>query len=287
MKETTNTGADRPNEMTASRAPRVRRVSVAFLTLAMIASSLFIGTAPAGAIVNGVRAELTPWQVSVQDAEGHFCGGSIIDANTIVTAAHCLEGYDASEIRIRAGVLKLSSRGGQTRQADSLISHPRYARDELADIGIIKLASPLRLTRRVAVIAPATIAEINAVTSASVTGWGAISENGRGSNRLREAEVPLVSDRACNRMLGTDAATELCAGGTGTDSCYGDSGGPLVVETNDGPRLAGIVSWGARCGGRTPGVYAEVPTFVDFIAAGQASNSNRSAYEGDFARVRS
>jgi len=83
--------------------------------------------------------------------------------------------------------------------------------------------------------------------------------------------VPLVDDATCNAQLGTDADGEVCAGGTGTDSCYGDSGGPLVVQTPDGPKLAGVVSWGDECGGATPGVYAEVPNYVDFLRTGEAT----------------
>ena len=272
-------------DQTSPKGPAGRkRIGAALLTLAVGGASLFVGTGSAGAIVNGETAEATPWQVSLQDSEGHFCGGSIIDADTIVTAAHCLEGFDASDITIRAGITNLNNGGGQTRQVESFVEHPRYAQDELADIAVVELASPLNLNANVAAIAPATTADIAAATTASVTGWGATSENGGGSDVLLEAQVPLVGDRACNIALGTDAATELCAGGTGTDSCYGDSGGPLVVDTNNGPRLAGVVSWGEECGGSTPGVYAEVPTFVDFLASGGA-NTDIAAPSADDSTV--
>lgn len=33
-----------------------------------------------------------PYQVSLRKNKSHFCGGSIIDSRTILTAAHCVEG---------------------------------------------------------------------------------------------------------------------------------------------------------------------------------------------------
>ncbi len=57
----------------------------------------------------------------------------------------------------------------------------------------------------------------------------------------------------------------MCAGGTGTNSCYGDSGGPLAIDTPRGRVLAGVVSWGEECGGPTPGVHPEAPPFADWI----------------------
>ena len=35
-----------------------------------------------------------PWQVSVRQGtggSGHFCGGTILDANTVMCAAHCFD----------------------------------------------------------------------------------------------------------------------------------------------------------------------------------------------------
>ena len=258
----------RPSTAGGSKA---KRISAALTGLAIVGASLVVGTGSAGAIVKGTEAEPTPWQVSLQNDEGHFCGGSVIDATTIVTAAHCLEGESAAGMTIRAGVLDSTDSSGQDRPVAELIPHPQYERDELGDIAIVKLAEPLNLGGAVQAIKPATNNDVANATTGTVTGWGAVSENGEGSETLLSASVPLVSDQQCAVTLGIDAAAELCAGGTGTDSCYGDSGGPLVIATNNGPRLAGVVSWGDECGGETPGVYADVPTYTNFINTGQAT----------------
>jgi secreted trypsin-like serine protease len=52
--------------------------------------------APAGAF---------PFIVSLQKSGSHFCGGSLLNANTVVTAAHCAVGQTASTLRVRAGSL--------------------------------------------------------------------------------------------------------------------------------------------------------------------------------------
>lgn len=271
--------ATNPTTQDNTSPKMMKRFGAGILGVAIVGTSLLVGTGSAGAIVNGTDAGTTPWQVSLQNDEGHFCGGSIIDANTIVTAAHCLEGETAGGMTIRAGVTEADDDSGQDRPVASFTNHPRYAEDELGDIAIVKLAEPLNLGGNVQAIAPATIADISQATNASVTGWGAVSENGDDSNTLLKAIVPLVGDASCNAQLGTDAKTEVCAGGTGTDTCYGDSGGPLVVETPNGPRLAGITSWGDECGGETPGVYAEVPAFADFLKAGQADELEQTEFD--------
>ncbi|MEM7094939.1 MAG: serine protease [Actinomycetota bacterium] len=221
----------------------------------------------AGAIVNGTPSapEARTYQVSLQSGGGHFCGGTIIDATTIVTAAHCLEGESASGISVLAGTTNLNGGGGQVVGVSSVSSHPSYAQNGLADIAVVTLSQPLALGNGVTAIPLATNGEVAAAASGTVSGWGAVSENGDGTNQLLEAQVPLVSDASCAASLGADPATELCAGGTGTDSCYGDSGGPLVVNSDRGPVLAGVVSWGEVCGGATPGVYADVPGLTGWI----------------------
>src|SRR5438552_7249052 len=68
-----------------------------------------------------------PWQVSLQTPDGfHFCGGSIIDANWVLTAQHCMEDTTASSLRVIAGVTKLStvSSRGQTVGVSHIVKFP-------------------------------------------------------------------------------------------------------------------------------------------------------------------
>ena len=45
-----------------------------------------------------------PWQISLQvrrgSSWGHNCGGSIVDENTVVTAAHCCYGHTAESMQV-------------------------------------------------------------------------------------------------------------------------------------------------------------------------------------------
>ena len=65
------------------------------------------GTRPVGSrIVGGTQAEKGswPWQAMLADAGGNrdqFCGGSLIDQQWVLTAAHCVDGEDESQIAVR------------------------------------------------------------------------------------------------------------------------------------------------------------------------------------------
>lgn len=240
------------------------------------------GTGSAGAIVNGEATSITttPWQVSIQNADGHFCGGTVIDATTVVSAAHCFEGESAAGVFVRAGVTDSRNSGGQDVRVTAITSHPEYARTEIGDVAVLRLATPLAFDDTVRAVELANRAELNGAQTALVSGWGDLSEQGGdGTTQLRSTTVPLVADQTCAASLGIDNAGEVCAGGTGADTCYGDSGGPLVVQTDDGPKLGGVTSWGEACGGATPGVYAEVPNYADFI------NANRAVAPGTDAQL--
>jgi len=53
-------------------------------------------------VVGGVEAtpHSWPWQVSMQTGRGHFCGGSIINEQWVLTAAHCAGAYVCSPVLI-------------------------------------------------------------------------------------------------------------------------------------------------------------------------------------------
>lgn len=65
------------------------------------------GEFPEDPIVGGTTASAGdfPFIVSIQQGGSHFCGGSLLNANTVLTAAHCAVGQSASSLQIRAGSL--------------------------------------------------------------------------------------------------------------------------------------------------------------------------------------
>jgi trypsin len=269
-----------PNTTAPRRAHRRRRALTTAVISGLVASggAVALSSGHAAAIVEGEPTAIseTPWQVSLQDSEGQFCGGSIIDLQTILTAAHCIEGGDADDIHVRAGVANWSDETGHDRDVSRIISHPDGF-DGAADVALLVLSEPLELSQLVQPIELATAADIASATRGVVSGWGDHGEDGpTGTPDLLSASVPLVADAACASQLGGDeivADRELCAEGEGAGSCYGDSGGPLAVIGRDGTaKLAGVVSWGIECG-VGPGVFAEVPAFADWIEAGIAAGA--------------
>lgn len=58
-------------------------------------------------IVGGNRAAEGdfPFIVSLQRRGNHFCGGTLVNADTVVTAAHCSTNANAETVSVRAGSL--------------------------------------------------------------------------------------------------------------------------------------------------------------------------------------
>jgi len=232
-----------------------------------------------GRIVGGEEAAdgEFPWQVSLRSigaiGSTHFCGGSVLSENWIVTAAHCCAGQGPLSMHVVAGGIKLNNNEGEEerRDIDKIIGHPDYSsRDLTNDICLLKLKEPLEETQWVKPI-PLAREESAAGADMIVTGWGTLNEGGFSlPNVLHKVTVPVVSDEDCNEDYASSgyAITDsmICAGlpEGGKDSCQGDSGGPFIDAATK--ELVGIVSWGIGCArAGYPGVYTQVSYFVDWI----------------------
>ncbi|XP_005187694.1 trypsin-like [Musca domestica] len=243
-----------------------------FFTVFALVSCALAGTLPDdfdGRIVNGVDTtiEKHPYQVSLQTASGkHFCGGSIISEDIIVTAAHCLQKYTASQMKVRLGSTEYNT-GGKLIAVKSFRNHEDYSSTtNKNDIAVIKLSSPVKQTSKIRYIALAEKTPATG-TPAVVTGWGyKCYRCAPGPTTLQEVEVAIIDRRTCASSeyeYGSEIMkTMVCAYAVNKDSCQGDSGGPLV----SGNKLVGVVSWGEGCAKPGyPGVYADVATLRSWV----------------------
>lgn len=208
-----------------------------------------------------------PWTVVVNIGTT-FCGGSIIDGNTILTAGHCVflkTGYLASPNTI---VVKYGS-SDQTRMSNAYVSrvlpHPKFYLPYYDyDSALLTLTSPLSFSQ---CTQPICLPEPNAVipSDCMAAGWGALSYSQPSAQQnLNVVSLPIVQFSDCLAAYGSRYFndTKLCAGNLiygGIDSCLGDSGGPLMCSVKGAYVLHGTVSFGKGCANPGfPGVYARV-----------------------------
>nr|ABS32240.1 trypsinogen 2 precursor [Kareius bicoloratus] len=216
--------------------------------------------------------ECTPYsqahQVSLNSGY-HFCGGSLVNENWVVSAAHCYK----SRVEVRMGEhhIRVNEGTEQFISSSRVIRHPNYNSWNIDnDIMLIKLSKPATLNQYVKTVAlPSSCAP--AGTMCKVSGWGNTMSSSANGDKLQCLDIPILSFRDCdNAYPGMITDAMFCAGYLegGKDSCQGDSGGPVVCNGE----LQGVVSWGYGCAEMgNPGVYAKVCLFNDWLESTMAS----------------
>jgi len=141
----------------------------------------------------------------------HFCAGSIISMDTIITAGHCI----GQEIFfVRAGST-YSSKEGSTSGVRKTIRHPKYDKNYLHnDIAIVKLSRCLEMnenTRPAILVADCFVVPTKAVFT--VIGWGRVGPQEEASDQLLQVKIPQVSAKLCQEEYpNLWGPTKICAG---------------------------------------------------------------------------
>lgn len=170
-----------------------------------------------------------PYQISLQmDARGggagffffqqpksnhsHFCGGSIINENYIVTAAHCIEGFNVSKMSVFAGSrdLREESSGFRSR-IDSCVIHPEYVELNNSDVAVCRMRQPLPMGENIAPIGLGK-EHVGGGVNCTLTGWGYTSMI-RGfplPNELQRAYLPTLTNEECNEKGHNVGPREIC-----------------------------------------------------------------------------
>jgi secreted trypsin-like serine protease len=261
-------------------------------------------------IVGGFKAlEPIPWQAHITimvGSKSNQCGGTILDEETILTAAHCLKFNPLGPIKVETGIIDnpLLKRNFVINEKDSnvkeVLIHPDFENVEKGDdIAILKLKTPLTFdndTNSACLPEPTFSPEDKEL--GFVSGWGRYSTRSLVSDTLRYVPIPLVKNTDCVSWAPQYESilkdTMVCAGtpAGGVDSCKGDSGGPLVVggayssieeedygfdelgferasSATDYAIIYGIVSFGPKLCGRpkVTGVYTRVTKYLTWISS--------------------
>lgn len=228
--------------------------------LTVLVGALLILTVPpnaARAVVGGatVAPERFPAVVRLADV----CTATLIGANRLMTAGHCISYVEPGVTRVRIGQ-------GEPYRVSRVARHPRFRyqlpeipAEPIRDIALVELERavedvvPIRLSR----------ATVRAGWRVSLLGYGTPDPDRLDRfGTLRRAELVVRGVGTCRRLLERamsgqgrqfHAAAMLCTQDPGhgkpfASGCNGDSGGPLLRATPYGPRIVGIDSWGIACG---------------------------------------
>ncbi|NRA68300.1 MAG: trypsin-like serine protease [Pseudobacteriovorax sp.] len=206
-------------------------------------------------IINGVQAEeggrIESSTVAI-GAEGRFfCSGTLANDNTVITAAHCLQGREDGTVQIGF------SRGGQItwEPTTSHAVHPRWniLFGNRFDIAVITMSgvapegyNPVKIYQ----------GELNRGDELILAGFGQRENEQAGT--LYYTDNPVQISRLSRNEIRYNFSD------TQTGACFGDSGGPAYVDVDGELQVIGATSRGARnCRGF--GVYINVLSHLDFL----------------------
>src|SRR4051794_18502446 len=231
-------------------------------------------------VVGGQKADwhAYPYYANLDDG---LCSGSLISADRVITAAHCLD-------NLIVGSSVSLDNGRVQRKIIHLSQHPKLTKATRGDIefaphpydgAVLQLDQPVTDIAPMRLATPADAGLYAAGTMVTTMGTGSSSYSGNGDGPFRTAQVQIRSDEDCTAMIRKEDRLELwkpaqmiCT--TDPDAkppyasaCYGDSGSPLVAVTPDNTLIqVGMDSWGAKCGEDKggPEEYTDVAAVSEF-----------------------
>uniref|UniRef100_A0A1A9WF78 Peptidase S1 domain-containing protein n=1 Tax=Glossina brevipalpis TaxID=37001 RepID=A0A1A9WF78_9MUSC len=200
-----------------------------------------------------------------------FCGGFMITADVVLTAAHCIDygKYDFPNSAIRAIIgnrYRLNrTQDTQYRKVKGVLVHELFERGILGnnhDVALVKLTKPID-TRRKFAIAKLSGKPHKAGMICFAIGCGRMYQNGPRSNEILVAEVIVITTEECDRIRKVSNINTFCV--VSNDAyhsgvCQGDSGSGLLC---DGKMYGVAMSTDKRC--EKYSVYTTVYSHLQWI----------------------
>ncbi|XP_078324929.1 chymotrypsin-like elastase family member 1 [Crassostrea virginica] len=236
---------------------------------------------PRRLIIGGTDAEPSawPWQAGILASGELVCGGTLIEPDMVLTAAHCMLGRSKESYQVVLGDYDRTQTDGGEQFIDiaAVEIHPDFRGNFLSgyDVALLRLVRNVSESAGVGTIeladpghAPSKLGRGRCI----ITGWGVKDLGARNeelARKLQEADIEILSNKKCNSRRYWDGLVKpsnLCAMNRGTAACQGDSGSPLVCCWGGSYRLVGITSWGSSTCRNYPSVYTDVSKVRTWIA---------------------
>jgi secreted trypsin-like serine protease len=202
------------------------------------------------------------------------CGGTLINRNYILTAAHCITTSNLSDIVVIAGMHQQSSltefNTRQIRNVQSIHIHPGYNSKAITnDIALIRVNVSFNYTEYVQ---PACLPVIEPAINEDVIiiGWGSERLGTSMVDILKQTVTQVVDNcRLYWPQLNTNLQICVANSKSGDSACQGDSGGPILQQHNGQYIVSGVASYTHDCEtvgfGHFPNVYTRVSAYETWI----------------------
>lgn len=218
------------------------------------------------------------------DGDELSCGGSIIAANWVLTAAHCVGPQSKKrQLRIVAGINDVSDENAPFVQIRKVISFKKHKNPMDHDLALVRVDKPFEFDGVTVSAIALEAGDLPEGMSVNAIGWGAKFERDRSFDPiLRQLDMRILSNMECTKELRNSGQLPrnsnakqgglVCADGifgNKLGTCNGDSGGPLFYMNLSGQyKLAGVVSFSlGRCEGKdNPDFFHTPASYLTWIS---------------------
>lgn len=215
------------------------------------------------------------------------CGGTLVTAKTVITAAHCIQNkgspveVKSSELRVILGAHNLNDATEPEKKSVRVVEikmHKTWNAPDMSsyqgDIALLVLGDAVKFTDYIRPICLSS--NLPTITDGIVAGWGRQENQKLGtSNKIpRKIDIPIVEDKICYEKFVSLSKggwnKSFCAGRKNVSVCDGDSGSGFYVKLNGRFYLKGIVSNSAlhdQCVDGYYAIYADAVKYHPFITS--------------------
>ncbi|XP_072921389.1 transmembrane protease serine 9-like [Hemitrygon akajei] len=230
------------------------------------------------------------YMASIQNANGHMCGGVLIDKQWVLTSANCVANGLTVVIGTRS--LKDVKEDNKFKSIETKIHEKYNKKKEWNNLALLKLDKAVKLNKFAKTLWPRSPKDVKPGTNCKVLGWGQTAEDDTDlPDILQETTVIIIDQKTCNSRKYYNKSPVvnddmLCAAGKSENQakmCNGDVGGPLICKSQflKVESLTGIAIFEKGCERKDkPGIYTHLSKkYINWIKKKIKSKTNNTSIE--------